>query len=305
MNVELIREVLSIFRDPAVKWSFRSELEALSYIQKDLQATPRLDPQETEKAVGLILAMNLSPKDSGHFYLPKRGLLANSYLTALVNFLSRLTSSTAQFGIAPELSNSLATLTSETVYLKLAEEVLLSLTAREDVPTKVQRVAASHVIQLWNDTEISVGQFCPLLESAWQARSAIYPHFGSLLGTSEMLSLAMQNVDERVLQHFCSDDSTAPERGSFEEFLFDMTFEELAFLRTQMEQFQTPVVSREWVETTLNRSVEPFNQFDPMTLYRSYYRRHFAADSRRTRDASGPQHTAEAYLMIYLLKEAQ
>jgi hypothetical protein len=101
-------------------------------------------------------------------------------------------------------------------------------------------------------------------------------------------------------------DSHAEETGAFEEFLFNMTSEELATLRRAMQQQHLSAASPAWAAEILGRQIEELehsHEIDPMALYRSYQRRQLAADFRLMSGAPGPRRTAEGYLMVYLLDQ--
>jgi hypothetical protein len=99
---------------------------------------------------------------------------------------------------------------------------------------------------------------------------------------------------------------SADESAAFEEFLFNMTSEELATLRRAMQQQHLSAASPAWAANVLGRQIEELehrHEIDPMALYRSYQRRQLAADFRLMSNSPGPRRTAEGYLMVYLLDQ--
>ena len=86
-----------------------------------------------------------------------------------------------------------------------------------------------------------------------------------------------------------------------------MTWEEIVALRATMNEHHLSTVTPGWAATVLGRQIEELEhsrEIDPMALYRSYQRRQLAADFRLMSGAPGPRRTAEGYLMVYLLDQA-
>ena len=109
-----------------------------------------------------------------------------------------------------------------------------------------------------------------------------------------------------MLEFFGREDMGEDETASFEEFLFNMTHEELAKLRSAMRAQNICAATPAWASQILGRQIEALEhsrEIDPMALYRSYQRRQLAADFRLMAGSPGPRRTAEAYLMVYLLDQ--
>ncbi|MCX5742248.1 MAG: hypothetical protein NT062_07110, partial [Proteobacteria bacterium] len=157
-----------------------------------------------------------------------------------------------------------------------------------------------------DDAALEIDDFAPLLESAWHARNRINSAYGTLLGTTETFRLITEDCNPDFLEFFGRDDMGPDEAQAFEEFLFNMTSEELAILRRAMKAQSKTCASSAWAAETLGRQIEDLehsHEIDPMALYRSYQRRQLAADFRLMSGAPGPSRTAEGYLMVYLLDQ--
>jgi len=64
---------------------------------------------------------------------------------------------------------------------------------------------------------------------------------------------------------------SADESAAFEEFLFNMTSEELATLRREMQKQHLSAASPAWAAEVLGRQIEELehaHEIDPMALYR-------------------------------------
>ena len=194
----------------------------------------------------------------------------------------------------------------QSIYTLLGEELFLALLRKPDVSRRTKQRAADQLITVWDDAALEIDDFAPLLESAWHARNRINSAYGTLLGATETFRLVTEDCRPEVLEFFGRDGMSADESAAFEEFLFNMTSEELATLRRAMQQQHLSAASPAWAAQVLDRQIEELEhsrEIDPMALYRSYQRRQLAADFRLMSNSPGPRRTAEGYLMVYLLDQ--
>ena len=246
---------------------------------------------------------------SGDLVLPLKATQSRTYLLTKINFLrgfvkatSVLTESPTQQRMTHDLREELA----QSIYTLLAEELFLALLRKPDVSRRTKQRAADQLITVWDDAALEIDDFAPLLESAWHARNRINSAYGTLLGATETFRLVTEDCSPEVLEFFGREGMSADESAAFEEFLFNMTSEELATLRRAMQQQHLSAASPAWAAEILGRQIEElehFHEVDPMALYRSYQRRQLAADFRMMSNAPGPRRTAEGYLMVYLLDQ--
>jgi len=248
---------------------------------------------------------------SGDLELPLKATLSRTYLLTKINFLRAFLKSTVALEADhPQrfhaLSHDLREELAQSIYTLMAEELFLALLRKRNVEMSTKRRAADQLISVWDDAAIEIDDFAPILESAWHARNSCHSHFGTLLAASETFALAIADCNPKVLEFFARDSSSADESSAFEEFLFNMTFEELSILRRAMTEQQLRTATPAWAGGVLGRQIEELEhsrEIDPMALYRSYQRRQLAADFRVMAGAPGPRRTAEAYLLIDLLDQ--
>ena len=246
---------------------------------------------------------------SGDLALPLKATLSRTYLLTKINFLrgfvkatSAITDHPATVAMTHELREELA----QSIYTLLAEELFLALLRKPDVLRRTKQRAADQLITVWDDAALEIDDFAPLLESAWHARNRINSAYGTLLGATETFRLVTEDCSPEVLEFFGREGMSADESAAFEEFLFNMTSEELSTLRRAMQQQHVSAASPAWAAEILGRQIEELehsHEIDPMALYRSYQRRQLAADFRMMSNAPGPRRTAEGYLMVYLLDQ--
>ncbi len=248
---------------------------------------------------------------AGDLALPLKATLSRTYLLTKINFLRGFVkATTALENSSPEFhtfSHELREELAQSVYTLLAEELFLALLRKTDVSVATKRRAADKLITVWDDAHLEIDDFAPLLESAWHARNRITSDFGCLAGASETFRLVCEDCSPEVLDFFAGDGRSSDEAWAFEEFLFNMTHEELEQIRRCMREQDKAAVSSTWVSQLLGRPIDALehsHEIDPVALYRSYNRRQLAADFRLMAGAKGPQRTAEAYLMIHLLENS-
>ncbi len=249
---------------------------------------------------------------SGDLVLPLKAILSRTFLlTKITVFRGFIKSTSALINKVAEagpLCHQLREELAQSIYTQLAEELLMALLRKPDVHQRIKRHAASQLIAVWDNAQIEIDDFCPLLEAAWHARNRITSGYGCLLGTTEYFRLVCEDCPPQFLNFFARDEMSDAEGQAFEEFLFNMTYEELGTLRRVMKEQELDVITAAWATEILGRQIDALDhsgEIDPMALYRSYYRRQLAADYRIMAGTKGPRRTAEAYLMLYLLDQNQ
>jgi hypothetical protein len=247
---------------------------------------------------------------SGDLVLPLKATLSRTFLLTKINFLRGFVKATSALHevnpAAVQMTHDLNEEVAQSIYTLMAEELFLALLRKPDVTRKTKQRAADQLITVWDDAALEIDDFAPLLESAWHARNRINSAYGTLLGATETFRLVTEDCSPDVLEFFGRDGMSADESAAFEEFLFNMTAEELAKLRQAMQQQHVSAASPAWAADILGRQIEELEhakEIDPMALYRSYQRRQLAADFRLMSGAPGPRRTAEGYLMVYLLDQ--
>jgi hypothetical protein len=246
---------------------------------------------------------------SGDLSLPLKATLSRTYLLTKINFLRGFVKATVALGDVPgstQIAHELREELAQSIYTLLAEELFLALLRKPDVTRRTKQRAADQLITVWDDAALEIDDFAPLLESAWHARNRINSAYGTLLGATETFRLVTEDCSPDVIEFFGREGMSADESAAFEEFLFNMTSEELATLRRAMQQQHVTAASPAWAAEILGRQIEELEhsqEIDPMALYRSYQRRQLAADFRLMSQAPGPRRTAEGYLMVYLLDQ--
>lgn len=313
---ELVAQALAVVssRSPAdalILEGLISELKATSELldrQRPLRRPTALggEPRDEQTLIDHLCTIDGL---SGDLALPLKATLSRTYLLTKINFLRGFVKATSVIHDVPDcarMTHELREELAQSIYTLLAEELFLALLRKPDVTRRTKQRAADQLITVWDDAMLEIDDFAPLLESAWHARNRINSAYGTLLGATETFRLVCEDCSPDVLEFFGRDGMSVDESSAFEEFLFNMTSEELATLRRAMQQQQLSAASPAWAAEVLGRQIEELEhakEIDPMALYRSYQRRQLAADFRLMSGAPGPRRTAEGYLMVYLLDQ--
>jgi hypothetical protein len=191
----------------------------------------------------------------------------------------------------------------QSVYTLIATEILTGLLSDQLLAEHNRRRAARQLILIWERAALlEIDDFCPMLEAAWRARSRVGVHFGALVGAGEYMRLVQSDCPAEFLDFFVRDDAVDDEVQAFEEFLFNLPFEDLTKLRAASKE-RGNVIDRAAAEEILGRSMaEAATTDDPDSIYRAYSRRRTAAEFRQWIGAPGPRRTAEAYIMTQVLE---
>ncbi len=292
-----------------------SLVDRLATLNQMLGATPSL---RNEKQLALdvrneqTLIDHLTRIDGlgGDLELPFKATLSRTFLLAKIQFMRGLVKASTAIADASDdqkrMCHDLREELAQSIYTLLAEELLLALLRKPNVTRSSKRKAADQLITIWDNAQMEIDDFSPILESAWHARNRITSKLGSLMGASEYFRLVAADCAPQFLDFFSRQEVSRSEGQAFEEFLFNMTYEELQTLGEAMRREKRENIDPAWAAEIVGRPIEELDHsgvIDPMALYRSYYRRQLAADFRIMAGTEGPRRTAEAYMMIYLLDQ--
>ena len=207
---------------------------------------------------------------SGDLVLPLKATLSRTHLVTKINFLRGFVKATVALvdvANAGKMAHELREELAQSIYTLLAEELFLALLRKPDVMRRTKQRAADQLITVWDDAALEIDDFAPLLESAWHARNRINTAYGTLLGATETFRLVTEDCSPEVLEFFGREGMSADESAAFEEFLFNMTTEELLTLRRAMVEQNLGAVTPGWAATVLGRPIEELehsHEIDPM-----------------------------------------
>lgn len=233
-------------------------------------------------------------------HIPTKAVLGQAYLVAKINFFKALNYALEAAG-AP--TDGVEVELGQSIYSKLAEELIIAIVSDPTAESAVKRAAARSLFRIWEErltTEID--DFAPFLEAVWSARDRMRPVLGTMRGTHELFRMIEQTRDARVLDYFTGDDVPHEQMQAFEEFLFGISHEEIERLRAHLAENAVSVVSDEDARCLLGRHKESWVPTGgPQAFYTSYKKRHLRAAYRALTGTEGPKKTAEEYVMTAFL----
>lgn len=278
-------------------------LESYPPLKEDAILVGRFRSSET------LIKVLVDAGDHGlEWVLPTKAVLSRTFGIAKVNFFTSLeyVLGTMEGAEAASFHDRIALAVEEAVYTRLAEELYASFVTSRTTAREVKAQAAHHLIEMWDGrTGLVTTRFCPLLRSAWAARTRAPRVFGTLMGTTEILQLLFQDCDEKFVSFFSRHREDSEQRQAFEEFVFDLPFENLERVRQRMLEEGKDCVGPREVEQYLgfgSGRLRP-RVGDAKGLYVSFRRRRVKAQYRTSMGIPGPKRTAEAYILAALLEE--
>ncbi len=292
---------------------FRMAVRSLPLVADAIQACPSvLEHQRLGRrqrsAESLIDALCLTENTNIEFVMPTGAILGRAFVLAKLNVLKALgyileTAGERARLAAIQMKESI----SDAIFSKLAEELLTAVISNPHNPDDLKRAAAQRLLGMWsNRLQVPVGEFPPVLLSAWKARGKVRAIYGTLIGVNEVFSLIQEECEARFVNYFQREHASHDEKDAFREFLFGLSFEELESLRSYMHEHNLTVIRPDQVKQVLTDRVHPplLGDPSPEQLYNSYCRRRLRADYRAMSGAPGPRKTAEGYIMETLLRES-
>lgn len=236
-------------------------------------------------------------------HIPTKAVLGQAYLVAKINFFKALGYALDSAAGPSQLHDAVHAELGQSIYSKLAEELFVSIVTDPSGRKDVKTSAAKLLFQIWEDrlaTEID--DFAPVLEAVWQARNRVRPVLGTMRGTHELFRLIAEVKDDRFLSYFEESEMSDEEVQAFEEFLFDISHEEIKRLREYLSERGASALSTDEARHVLGRGRESWMpQGGPQALYTSYKKRKIKAHYRALTSAPGPRKTAEELVITAFL----
>ncbi|PKL74468.1 MAG: hypothetical protein CVV27_20365 [Candidatus Melainabacteria bacterium HGW-Melainabacteria-1] len=236
-------------------------------------------------------------------HIPTKAILGRGYTIAKINFFIMLRYIVHEIDDFNELEADLFSIISANVFTLTAEEVFITIIEDMRISREVRNQAGSLIVRIWEHRiDYGVREFAPILQQLWKSRGKLVPNFGTMMGFSELCMLS-RDTETRWFDFLQRDDLSEEEVLSLEEFIFGLTWEEIQNLRKNMEEKGRSSLSREEVESLLDKPhlYPGYWTDDPRELYRSFRDRKHNSKFRARAAVRGPRKTLEEYLMIFLL----
>jgi len=311
-ELQVLQQAVSCVTAVDVRAIIEEKLATLTKLADTLQSIPSLYEEESLAGSHRSLETLIEQVASqGGFIspiaLPLKASLARDYVLAKIQtfkaiFLSLKTAANSEVS---DCKSQLQSEIGQSIFTLMAEEILLQIIIEDDVEPATKRLAGQWLVHFWDRSiTVEIDDFCPLLESAWQARNQLVLDFGTLMGSVEVMRLISAAADPRFMDFFTVEETSEQMRQAFEEFLFGLTFEQLERLKSEMESQGLTAVNQHWVAETLDLPEDELlsGGTNPEKMFDSYHKRRQGASYRRLRESPGPQRTAELFLMLSILQ---
>lgn len=307
---QLVEEALAAVVDATQRAALDGVLSRLRRAAELIRDTPSISSSwaapagRTFSAETLIEQLCRVPDYDIDLHVPTKAVVGQAYLVAKINFLKALGYALHAAAAPVELGERVEREVGQSIYTKLAEELFVSIVTDLAASPLVKMGAARHLFRVWEERLlIEVDDFAPLLESAWDARTKVLPVLGTMIGTHEVFRLFQEARDKRFLDYFGEEHVDEEQMLAFEEFLFDLSHEEIGRLRAHLLAEGQGCISLDAARALLG---DPGAKWTPrgsraQALYTSYKRRRVNAEHRALTGADGPKRTAEEYVMIAFL----
>jgi hypothetical protein len=241
-------------------------------------------------------------------FLPTRASLCRTFLQAKLNFcrlLALVVSEMPEGDDHHKLLDQVERIRTSAVCNIIAEDLLRMIASDESLEGDVRRKATRVLVQMWEYRACQVvPRLFPVLDSVWQAKAHVTISYGTLTGVSEILGMLREGCDPAFVECFSRDSVTDDAELALQEFVFNVSYEQLQRIQVHMEDFGATIVDAEMVASILQ---VPVSQLHVQTctcedMIFTFREREAMAAHRRAFNLPGPKRTAEQYLMTSLLE---
>ena len=249
---------------------------------------------KTRNENSLVQSLCASHADSTLLTLPTKTVLGKAYLVAKFHTFVAFTKVAIALKIEDSHIEALNKATFNIMFTIMAEDVYLSLLKDDTLNLEVKEEVAYALTDLWESRlDENTFTFSSMLTNIWEARTKIAPVFGTMLGTSEFFSFS--GYVGNKWSHFISKKLEIKEvLWALEEFLFGISYEEIAFIRGKLREENLQSISRDEVFRMLNK-ISNFESSDVRSFYASYSERRHNAEARKRLKVEGPIRILEDY----------
>ena len=122
----------------------------------------------SESLVDLLLRV---PDYDFDLHIPTKAVLGQAFLVAKINFFKALRYALEAAGASrDDIDHEIG----QSIYSKLAEELLITLVSDPDTVAEAKRAAARSLFRIWEERlTVEIDDFAPFLESVWHARDRL------------------------------------------------------------------------------------------------------------------------------------
>lgn len=238
-------------------------------------------------------------------YVPTKVVLGRSYMVAKINFLLMLKYESESIKKLKKMVPKVEDIVTMNIYALMSEEVYLSLIQENDIAMDIKTRAAIRLMNIWEyRLSQSAEDYAPMLSSLWESRKHLSPIYGTMMGMTEMLQMA-KNIDPVWFDFLGNSENDDSVFQALEEFLFNLTYEELARIRESMSKNNMTSINKKNIKSLLRveHFYSTFKAADPREMLHFYKQRKKNAVYRERARIPGPTKTIEEYILLFMLKK--
>ncbi|MBI9108210.1 MAG: hypothetical protein JEZ04_15780 [Spirochaetales bacterium] len=254
-----------------------------------------------ETLIKMICSMDFSDQV---MYVPTKVIIGRSYVIAKVNFILMLKYEAESILRLKKRSPKIEELVTLNIFALMSEEVYLSLIQEKTLNMDIKTTAAIRLMNIWEyRLTQSAEDYAPMLSSLWKSRRHLTPIYGTLMGMTEMLQMA-KNIDPVWFDFLGSSENDEGVFQALEEFLFNLTYEELVKIREVMHDKGMTAINKGNIESILHLDnfYSTFQSADPREMLRFFKQRKRNAVYRERSRTPGPTKTIEEHILLFMLK---
>lgn len=241
-------------------------------------------------------------------------VLGYEYMVSKLHFFGFILKLTVNNPDLCSYQNEVEEIYTDIMFSIMAEELYKSILQTCSSTDPLTRFAADELIRHWeNRFEVTKNYFAHHIRDLWSARQKIVPVLGTLQGTIELMRLnfLLSPVWNRFL---ANEGSNTNLTYALEEFIFDLSFEEIDLLKNYMQKNQIAAVDRKNAEEILINLLhltseevtsrkQKNEQPSAVQLYLSFFKRRANSLERRKNGSPETFRTLEEYFFRFLYGE--
>lgn len=237
-------------------------------------------------------------------HLPSKSILGKGFLVAKIHTFYSMSKLARNYaGMSEKEAREYYDETISLMFTLMAEDVYMNLIKDKSIPIDLRREIANSLIILWEHrSDQTISDIAPVLQSVWSARRNLAPAFGTMMGTSELLTVTFQMDDQWAA--FIREKLSEPEISqAMEEFLFGISYEQILRLKRILRDQGVKSIGRDEVGTYLGKRVKTDINLDYRDFYLLYTVRRDNAKARQRLDLDGPKSTLEDFFIRFIMEK--
>jgi hypothetical protein len=260
--------------------------------------------RKTRSLSTLIQSLCNGNREDRALQTPPRAVVGKGFLIAKIHFFYLIRDMYESHRLLKRRAQRVNEHIFTNVFTLMSEDVFISMLENGKTSAGLKERAAAQLAYIWEwRLNRNIEQFAPVLFSLWNSRARLRPIYGTMMGANELLHMSSR-IHPLWFDFLREHTSTAQVYQALEEFLFDLSYEELVLLRSEMARRSLAVVSHGEVADILWKQdrIPAHNGLDARWMYSFFQQRRTDAQFRIRADLPGPRKTIEELLMAFLLR---